>query len=103
MDSTNDTNELRWPLYSLMVRDRYGSWQPVAHFLTKFEDSDVAAACLREIKRWAGGTNSWKLRYMITDDSAGEQCAVRKVWKGLSAGEMEVTHLLCKVSFLNFV
>jgi len=102
MDSTHDTNELRWPLYTLMARDTCGSWLPAAFFLTKFEDSDVAAASLKEVKQWAG--KAWKLRYMLTDDSAGEQCAVRKVWKGLSAGEMEVTHLLCKVYiFLIFV
>ena len=34
---------------------------------------------------------------MLTDDSAGEQCAVRKAFPGLSAGETEVKHLLCRV------
>ena len=34
---------------------------------------------------------------MLTDDSAVEQCAVRKAFPGLSAGEQEVTHLLCRV------
>jgi hypothetical protein len=34
---------------------------------------------------------------MLTDDSAGEQCAVRKAFRGLEMGEQEVTHLLCKV------
>ena len=34
---------------------------------------------------------------MLTDDSAGEQCAVQKAFQGLVAGEQEVTHLLCKV------
>jgi hypothetical protein len=34
---------------------------------------------------------------MLTDDSAGEQCAVRKAFRGLIDGEQEVTHLLCKV------
>lgn len=37
---------------------------------------------------------------MLTDDSAGEQCAVRKAFRGLVDGEMEVTHLLCKVHTL---
>lgn len=37
---------------------------------------------------------------MLTDDSAGEQCAVRKAFGGLVDGEMEVTHLLCKVHTL---
>ena len=34
---------------------------------------------------------------MLTDDSAGEQSAVQKAFLGLSAGELEVSHLLCKV------
>lgn len=38
---------------------------------------------------------------MLTDDSAGEQCAVRKAFGGLVDGEMEVTHLLCKVHTLH--
>lgn len=37
---------------------------------------------------------------MLTDDSAGEQCAVRKAFRGLIDGKMEVTHLLCKVHTL---
>ena len=32
---------------------------------------------------------------MLTDDSAGEQRAVAAAFSGLSAGEQEVTHLLC--------
>ena len=34
---------------------------------------------------------------MLTDDSAGEQCAVRKAFRGLEAGEQEVSHFLCRV------
>ena len=48
-----------------------------------------------QIKRWCG--NRLHLRYMLTDDSAGEQCAVRKAFRGLIDGECEVTHLLCKI------
>lgn len=33
---------------------------------------------------------------MLTDDSAGEQRAVAAAFPGLSAGEQEVTHLLCR-------
>ena len=33
----------------------------------------------------------------MTNDSAGEQSAVRKAFPGLIAGEQEVTHLLCTV------
>lgn len=34
---------------------------------------------------------------MLTDDSAGEQCAVRKAFPSLQIAETEVTHLLCRV------
>ena len=34
---------------------------------------------------------------MLTDDSAGEQCAVRKAFPSLQIPETEVTHLLCRV------
>lgn len=34
---------------------------------------------------------------MLTDDSAGEQSAIKKAFGGLLTGEMEVDHLLCKV------
>ncbi|SLM33896.1 MULE transposase domain, partial [Lasallia pustulata] len=95
MDSTHKTNKLRWFLYTLMVRDEHGSWIPGAHILTAREDSDIVATGLKTIKRWCH--NQWHLRYMLTDDSAGEQSAVRKAFPGLSAGEMEVSHLLCKV------
>ena len=48
-----------------------------------------------QIKRWCN--NRLYLRYIFTDDSAGEQCAVRKAFRGLIDGECEVTHLLCKI------
>lgn len=34
---------------------------------------------------------------MLTDDSAGEQAAVKKAFPGLEVGDMEVSHLLCTV------
>ena len=34
---------------------------------------------------------------MLTDDSAGEQCAVRKAFPSLQIAETEGTHLLCRV------
>ena len=39
----------------------------------------------------------WQPRYVLTDDSAIEQRAIRLAFPGLSAGEQEVTHLLCSV------
>ena len=40
---------------------------------------------------------------MLTDNSAGEQCAVRKAFRGLEAGKQEVDHLLCKVHSLRTI
>ncbi len=41
---------------------------------------------------------------MLTDDSArGEQCAVRRAFRGLIDDEMEVTHLFCKVHTLRTI
>lgn len=34
---------------------------------------------------------------MLTDDAAGEQCAVLKAFPSLQIAEAEVTHLLCRV------
>jgi hypothetical protein len=95
MDSTHNTNFLRWFLYTIMVRDEYGIWIPTAHILTAREDSDIIAEALRVLKRWCSGR--WRLRYMLTDDSAGEQSAVSKAFRGLIDGEQEVTYLLCRV------
>src|SRR5436190_10654921 len=95
MDATHSMNHLKWYLTTLMVRTEHGSWIPAAHFLHEFQDSDSLAAGLRQIKRWCA--NRWLLRYILTDDSAGEQSAVQKTFPGLIAGEQEVTHLLCTV------
>ena len=95
MDSTHCTNALGWYLYTLMVRDEYGSWIPSAHLLSAWEDSEVLAEALCKVKAWCLG--GWTLRYMLTDDSAAEQAAVKKAFRGLEAGEQEVDHLLCRV------
>lgn len=39
---------------------------------------------------------TWKLRYFLTDDSAAEQRAVAIAFPGLTAGEQEVDHFLCR-------
>ena len=74
MDATHDMNYLRWYLTTLMIRTEHGSWLPAAHLLHEFQDSDIIAVGLHQIKRWCG--NRWLLRYILTDDSAGEQAAV---------------------------
>ena len=41
MDATHNMNHLKWYLTTLMVRTKYGSWLPTAHFLHAFQDSDI--------------------------------------------------------------
>lgn len=93
MDSTHNTNQLKWKLFTLMIRDECGSWIPGAHMLTSNEDGDIIGEFLRQIKRWS---RAWRLRYIITDDSAAEQRGVSLAFRGLIDGEMEITHLLCR-------
>jgi hypothetical protein len=80
MDSTHDTNWLRWQLYTVIVRDSTGSKIPCAHFLTEKEDGDIIASCIRQLKEWCGGAGGWQPRYYLTDDSTTEQKAVRNAW-----------------------
>lgn len=81
MDSTFSTNRLKWPLYTLMVWDESGCWIAAAHLLASNEDSAILAEALRRIKTWCQG--GWILRYMLTDDSAAEQAAVKEAFPGL--------------------
>jgi hypothetical protein len=93
MDSTHNTNKLKWYLSTLMVRDNYYSWIPAAFLLHNNMDSDIIAAALIQIKRWCG--MHWLLCYILIDDSASKQAGVKKAFYGLNAGKQEVTHLLC--------
>src|SRR5437667_10189144 len=95
MDTIHKTNKLGWLLYILMVRDDCGSWLPTCHFLTEKFDSDIMALALTTFKRWYN--KQWRLRYMLIDDSAVKQRAIRLSFRGLKYGEIEVGHLLCRV------
>ena len=96
MDSTHNTNALKWKLFTVMARSEHGRWVPCAHMLSPTEDGNIVAAFLRKIKEWCGGRGAWRLRYMITDDSAAEQKAVRLAFRGLEEGEQQVDHFLCR-------
>jgi hypothetical protein len=78
-----------------MIRDEVGAWIPAAFLLHGDQSSDTLAIGLKQIRKWCG--NRRLLRYMLTDDSAGEQSAVKKGFPGLKAGEQKVDHLLCSV------
>ena len=93
MDSTHNTNALKWKLFTVMVRDEYGSFWPSGHMLSSNEDADIIAEFLKTLKKWL---RIWHPRYAVTDDSAAEQKAVRLAFRGHQDGEQEVSHFLCR-------
>jgi len=86
IDSTHKTNQLEWKLFTLMVRDLYACWLPVAHALMSNEFGELIAEFLLVIKKWT----TWNLRYVLSDDSSAEIKAFRLAFLGLAAGETEV-------------
>jgi len=90
MDSTHKTNQLEWKLFTLMVRDKFTCWHPVAHALLSNEFGELIAEFLLAIKKWTPG---WDCRYALTDDSGAEIRAFRLAFLGLAAGETEVSHV----------
>ncbi|KAH9203596.1 hypothetical protein DL95DRAFT_501919 [Leptodontidium sp. 2 PMI_412] len=85
IDSTHKTNQLEWKLFTLMVRDQYACWHPVAHGLLSHEFGELIAELLLVVKQWC----NWQLRYVLSDDSAAEQRAFRLAFPGLVRGETE--------------
>jgi hypothetical protein len=74
-----------------MVRDEQGMFIPCAHFSASAEDGDIISAALEVLRGWTGRVHGWKLRYMLTDDSAAEQRGVRL---GFADQDEPVGHLL---------
>ena len=91
MDSTHNSNSLKWKLFTLMARSEHGRWIPCAYMLSMTEDGNIIGAFLRKVKAWCGGRGAWRLRYIVTDDSAAEQKAVRIAFRGLEDGEQDLT------------
>jgi hypothetical protein len=87
IDSTHKTNQLEWKLFTIMARDQYAYWHPVAHGLLSHEFGELIAELLLAIKQWC----DWQLRYVLSDDSGAEQRAFRLAFPGLVHGEMEVS------------
>lgn len=52
MDATDHTDELKWQLYSLFIRNECEVWCPAAHMLTEKEDSDIVSARLRKVNNF---------------------------------------------------
>lgn len=49
MDATHNTNEMKWLLYTLMVRQKHGKWIPGAHILTAKADSNIVQKGLEQV------------------------------------------------------
>ena len=90
MDLTYKTNQLEWKLFTIMVRDEYACWLPIAHALMSHEFGELIAEFLLVIKKWI----TWNLRHVLTDDSAAEIKGYRLAFPGLAAGETEVSSVL---------
>ena len=94
-DATHKLSKWSHNMFSFLVRDEYNVWIPTAHLVVERENGEIIAEGLKHIKQWCHG--KWQPRYILTDDSAIEQRAIRLSFPGLNAGEQEVTHLLCSV------
>lgn len=91
LDATHGTNRLGWFLFSLLVRDNNGRWRLGGFFLTSNQQSALIQECMAAIKRLAP---DWPLRWVINDDSAAEQRALRDFSK--CAGLAGVRSFLCQ-------
>ena len=94
-DATHKLNQWGHNMFSFLVRNEYNIWIPTAHLVVERENGEIIAEKLKNIKKWCKG--AWKPRYVLTDDSAIEQRAIRLAFPRLSVGELEVEHLLCSV------
>ena len=92
MDPMHKTNNHSWKLYTVLVRDSFGSWLPGGHFLVSGKEQSIVTKGLQVLKRWA---QIWKSRYFIVDLSSIEENAIYCTFRGLEAGEQEVGVFYC--------
>jgi len=92
MDSTHKTNKHSWKLYTLFIRDAFGSWLSGGHFFVSGEEQYIVAKGLQVIKRWA---RRWQPRYFLIDQSAIEENAVNYAFRGIEVGEQNVAIFYC--------
>ncbi|KAN0069258.1 hypothetical protein V8E54_012887 [Elaphomyces granulatus] len=76
MDATHDSNKLKWLLYTIMK-----------------QDSDIVVVGLREIHGFC--RDRWTPKWILTDDSAGEQSAARKAFKDAPQFPCQSTCFAC--------
>ena len=94
IDSTHKTNKWDWRLFTLYIQDNIGCWCVGGHFFVDGEDSIIITKALKIIRRFAP---NWSPQYFLPDQSAIEANAINMVFRGLEAGEMECTIILCTV------
>jgi hypothetical protein len=94
IDSTHKTNKYDWRLFTLYIRDTYGSWNIGAHFLVSIEDSDTVSEALKIIRN---KFCHWFPRYILSDQSSIEAKSIKKTFPGISVGEQECEVILCVV------
>jgi len=92
MDSTHKTNKHNWKLYTVLVRDAFGTWLPGGHFFVTGEEQNIVGKGLLILKRWA---RSWTPRYFLIDLSSIEENAVNIAFPGIASGEQNVAIFYC--------
>ncbi|RPB21122.1 hypothetical protein L211DRAFT_870168 [Terfezia boudieri ATCC MYA-4762] len=69
-------------MFSFLVRNEHNIWIPTAHLVVERENGEITAERLKHIKKWCSG--KWQPQYVMTDDSAIEQNAIRLAFPGLN-------------------
>ena len=93
MNSIHNTNQLKWKLFTMMMKDEHENWIFAVHMLIAHENDDIIETFFRQIKRW---TKVWKFRYIIIDDSAAEQRTVNLTFRNLIDDEIKISHFFCR-------
>lgn len=94
IDSTHKTNKYDWRLFTLYVRDTYGSWDVGAHFFVSDENCDSVLEALKIIR---SKCQRWSPHYFLLDQSGIEAKGIKKAFPGTSAGEQQCDVILCVV------
>lgn len=94
MDSTYNTNQWGWHLFTLYIRDSYGCWDVGGHFFLAGEDSKAVSKGLQAIRQLVP---AWQPRYMLIDQSGIESNGIMDVFRGLENGEQECNVIWCTV------
>ena len=92
MDLTHKTNKHDWKLYTLLVRNSFGSWLPGGHFFVSAKEQNIVAKGLQVLKHWV---ITWRPRYFLIDQSAIEERAINQIFPGIIAGKQNIGIFYC--------